>query len=420
MTHSLFPPSAFPAPAPVGRIPVTLLTGFLGAGKTTFLNWLTRCPTMVGAAVLINEFGEVGLDHHLVDFVDESLVILESGCLCCTMRGDLVAALKGLHGRLSRRELPALTRIVIETTGLADPVPVINTLMEDRFVAARFVCDGILTVVDATRALDQIARHTEARRQVAVADRLLISKTDLADRATGLALERRLKDMNPAATILDLDTIRRSGTGDPACLFGALDGLADKGANLARWLGEEGAQRASDDRHNGPPRQGRDLSGHHDNAVRSFVVRFDDPVPWYGFAVTMGLILQTYGARLLRMKGLMNSIADIRPVIVQGVQAVAYPLARLSGWPAGNFADQRGCLVFICDGLHETEEAEIRAALSNLPTDSAALRMAAATPLLPTRCWLKDRLPMTLDGLPRHDAFVIQAPPFSLGRRRSA
>jgi len=174
------------------RIPVTLLTGFLGAGKTTLLNHVVRQPEMERCALLINEFGEVGIDHHLVERVDETLMILDSGCLCCSVQGDLVKALRDLADRASKRQIPPVTRVLIETTGLADPAPVIYTLMQDPFVAARYRCDGVVTVVDATHAVRQVADHGEALRQIAMADRLLISKCDLADATSRRSLEATL------------------------------------------------------------------------------------------------------------------------------------------------------------------------------------------------------------------------------------
>ena len=181
------------------RIPVTLLTGFLGAGKTTLLNHLLRQPQMDGSAVLINEFGAVGVDHHLVEKVDESLVVLDSGCICCSVQGDLVRALKGLFMRALRRELKGLRRVLIETTGLADPAPVIHTLMAEPFLSERYRLDGVVTAVDVTHALDQLGAHNEAVRQVAMADRLLLTKCDLASAGQRAAVAAGIARLNPGA-----------------------------------------------------------------------------------------------------------------------------------------------------------------------------------------------------------------------------
>ena len=408
------PPSA----APVDRIPVSLLTGFLGAGKTTLLNALMQNPAMAGTALLINEFGEVGIDHHLVEKIDDSTVLLDSGCVCCSVQGDLVKALKQLHQRSSKREIPPLARVVIETTGLADPVPVIYTLMEERFIAARYVCDGVLTAVDATHGLAQLDAHREAVRQVAMADRLLVTKGDQADPATRARLDARLDSLNPGAPRLDV----RHGRIEPDQLFGSgIYAPASKLPDVAAWLGEE---RSRDVEARAAAAAGprlwrktpapRPHAARHDGSVSSFVVRFDAPVPWFGFAAAMGRVLQDYGPRLLRVKGLMNIAGERQPRVIQCVQNVAYPSVRLPKWPEGSpFDDGRGRLVFIARDLAPAEADAIRSTLARLPGDAAAIRAAAATPLLPTRCWLAERGAPAAPGGLELDGWVVQARRFN-------
>ena len=190
-------------------IPVTVLTGFLGAGKTTVLNRLLRRPELAGTAVLVNEFGEIGLDHLLVEKLDEDTVLLNAGCLCCTVRGDLARALVDLRPRVEAGEVH---RVMIETTGLADPAPIIHTMMGDPAIAVRYRLDGIVTVVDAVHAMGQLDEHEEAVRQVAVADRIVLAKTDLADPE---ALVARLRRLNPGAALLTAD----HGEIDPASIL---------------------------------------------------------------------------------------------------------------------------------------------------------------------------------------------------------
>ncbi|MDI4663500.1 GTP-binding protein [Xanthobacter autotrophicus] len=391
-----------PSPVDDGddRIPVTLLTGFLGAGKTTLLNRLIKQPAMAGTAVLINEFGAVAIDHHLVESVDETMLVLDSGCVCCTVQGDLVKALALLHERLARREIPQIRRVVIETTGLADPLPVISTLMEERFVRARYRCDSVLTVVDASLGAGQLDRHREAVRQVAAADRLLITKRDLADRTGSERLDARLQALNPGAVRLAVS----HGEIDPALLFGAgIYSAAGKHPDIAAWLGEE-ARRGG---HARPPAGDGDASRHEDG-VGSFAIHFDRPVPWRGFAVAMGRILTDHASRLLRIKGLMNVAGLATPLVVQCVGGIAYPPVRLPRWPRqGRRFDMRGRLVFIADGLSAEQMADIRARLAALADDAAATRAAATTPLLPTRCWLGERLPsLGRDGFETEGWFV--------------
>lgn len=384
------------------RIPVTILTGFLGAGKTTLLNHLLRQSQMEGCAVLINEFGEVGVDHHLVEKVDETLVVLDSGCICCSVQGDLVRALKGLFMRALRRELKGLRRVLIETTGLADPAPVIHTLMAEPFLSERYRLDGVVTAVDVTHALDQLADHNEAVRQVAMADRLLLTKCDLADGAQRDAVAARLALLNPGARQVEV----RGGVVAPDEVFGC--GLYDptgKVPDVAAWLGEEAVraarrQPAAGTWSRSSPRAGgasahepaaalpagdRNGAGaalvgaglpanpdvpasaapqrerpRHDAGVTSFVLRFDEPLSWYEFSDALALLLQVYGARILRIKGLLNVAGDALPRVLQCVQHSVYPPTSLPAWPdTPPYDDRCSRLVFIVRDLAQDEVVSI-------------------------------------------------------------
>jgi len=362
------------------RVPVLLLTGFLGAGKTTLLNHLLAQPEMAGTAVLINEFGEVGVDHHLVRKVDETLVVLDSGCICCSVQGDLVRALKDLFRRAQSREIAPIHRVLIETTGLADPAPVIYTLMEEPFISARYRCEGVLTAVDATHAEGQLGSHREAVRQVAMADRLLVTKCDLVSGVERGALAERLAGLNPGAPQIEvfegrvpLEAFACCGLYDPA----------GKTPDVAAWLGDE-AVRAQAERAvaarawRRPGARGAGSGGHeaprHDAAVTSFVLCFDEPLDWLGFTDGLGLILQVYGDRILRIKGLLNVAGDPLPRVVQCVQHVAYPPASLAAWPEEPpYDDHRSRLVFIVRELAQSEVENILGSLcGQAPRDPVA------------------------------------------------
>lgn len=375
-----------------GRIPVSVLTGFLGSGKTTLLNELMRHPDMSGTAVLINEFGSVGVDHHLVESIDDTTILLDSGCLCCSMNGDLVRALLQLHDRMARREIPPIRRVVIETSGLADPSPVVNTLMEDRHLAIRYICDGVLALIDASLCFDQLCDYPEALRQASMADLLLISKCDLVNRERRSEVAARLATINPSAACIEL----RPGKADPKNLFGAgVYSATSQASRISRWFG---AQPESSGRHR------------NDDAFRisSFVVAFDAPVAWRSFAVAMGRTMVRHGSRLLRVKGLMRALGETAPIVVHCVQDNAYAPVRLANWPTkGPFADGRGRLVFIGKGFDAEVEADIRHSLANLPGASAAVQQLAAAPNLPTRCWLDARLPMLGGRSFETDAWIV-------------
>jgi G3E family GTPase len=304
--------------ADIAPAPVTVLTGFLGAGKTTLLNRLLRDPALADAAVLVNEFGEIGIDHLVIEKLDNDTVLLPSGCLCCSLRGDLVRALENLDSR-------APARVVVETTGLADPVPLVQTLMSHPLLVARWRLDGIVTVISAVHGIGQMEKHPAALRQVAIADRIVVSKADLADPAPLLA---RLAGINPAATPI----IAARGEVSAAALLDV--GLFDprtKHADVAGWLRESA------------------LSRHiPDGRVQSFCLTWDEPLPWQGVGTCLEMMIGTQGERMLRVKGILNLIGQDRPVVINGIQHVFHEPLLLDAWPD---EDRRSRIVFITDGL---------------------------------------------------------------------
>jgi G3E family GTPase len=313
------------------RTPVSIITGFLGSGKTTLLNRLLQDPAMAGAAVIINEFGEIGLDHLLIATPNENTVLLASGCICCTVRGDLVDTLRNLDRQRERGQLPPFDRVLIETTGLADPVPIIQTLVTDEQLAPRYELDGVLTLVDAVNGMQQLDTQPEALKQAAVADRLVLTKTDIA--LASEALLSRLTRLNPGAPRL---TANRGDIGAHH-LFGAhLDTQAGPD-ELLRWL-PEAAVAQVESRYK-PLRA-------HDDHIRAYSVYLDDPVSTTGMSAWLTALASLRGAQLLRVKGLLN--VDGEPVAVHAVQTLIHEPVALARWPD---ADRRSRLVFITRDL---------------------------------------------------------------------
>ena len=340
------------------RLPLAVLTGFLGSGKTTLLKRLLTHPAMARTAVVINEFGDVGLDDAFMERADEDTVVLASGCVCCTIRSDLPEALARLRGRVRSGKIPAFDRVGLETTGLADPAPIVHTLMTDARLARQFRLENVIATVDAQHGLRQLDEHFEPAKQAAVADRIVLTKTDIAPATDVETLHGRLRELNPSAPIL----LAVHGDIAPRRLFGA--GLYDprnRTPDVRRWLDEESYRAAPFDRHETHVHAREDVPGEHSgghgadthkdrhrHGIDSFCLTFSQPLEWADLAQAFALLIQMHGDKLLRIKGLVNARAEHAPIAIHGIQHVFYPPARLGTWPSD---DRRTKIVFIVRDL---------------------------------------------------------------------
>jgi len=349
---------------PDGFLPVNLLTGFLGSGKTTLLKRILADAAFADTAVLINEFGEIGLDHDLVERVDGDMVLLRSGCVCCTVRGELATALKDLYSKRERGLLPPFRRVIIESTGLADPFPVLSTIKADPVLRHHFRAGNVITTVDAVNGLRQLETYIESNRQAAIADQLVVTKTDLAADCDRQTLEERLRILNPDAPLLmaadpdlDLSSLAdmRGSVSPDSCL------------SQSGFYCEEPLQLVSAE---GVP---------HQAAISSVSLRVDRPVDWTAFGLWLTMLLNRHGERVLRVKGILNLKGEERPVAVHGVQHLVHAPVHMDTWPSG---DRTSRLVFILDGIDgavvkRSFEAFTLARVPQTPSAASSLAMAA-------------------------------------------
>jgi len=319
--------------------PVNLITGFLGSGKTTLLQRLLADPALADTAVLINEFGEVGLDHHLLERIDDTMVLLQSGCLCCTIRGELSTAIRELHSRRERGLVPRFRRLVIESTGLADPFPILSTVQADPVLRHHYRLGNVITTIDAVNGLRQLARQPETTKQVAVADRLVLTKTDLAETDAIGHLVGRLQRLNPSAPLW---RAADAPIDAEALLAHDLFATAGRSEQARRWFAAELTPRPHDADHD---------RNRHDETIHAFSLVLDGSVDWTMFGLWLTMLLHRHGERVLRVKGLLNVAGSATPVAIHGVQHLVHPPVHMAAWPQG---DRRSRLVFIVDGLDQT------------------------------------------------------------------
>jgi G3E family GTPase len=313
------------------------------------LNRLLRDPAFTNSAVLINEFGSIGIDHHLVDRVEGDIVLLQSGCVCCTIRGDLAASMRDLYERREAGLVPSFTRLLVETTGIADPMPVVSTVMHDRVLQHHFCSGNVITTVDALTGERNLDEYPECRKQAALADRLVLTKLDLRPDAQVSSLVARLQQINPMATI-----VRSESALDANMLLGEdVFQAHTKNQEVMRWM-EAAKNKQYFSVRRAPAEQdpaNADAAGYAHGSqgdTRAFAVKLDAAVDWTVFGVWLSLLLHNHGDRVLRVKGLLNVAGSDTPVVIHGVQQMVYPPSHLDRWPD---AERQSQLVFIVRGL---------------------------------------------------------------------
>ncbi len=349
------------------RRPVIIVTGFLGSGKTTLLNHMLKDPSLGDAAVLVNEFGEVGLDHQLIEALDDNTVLLASGCVCCTIRDDLKAAVLLLHQRRERGEIPSFSRLIIETTGLADPTPIMATFLSDVQLRHHYRVALVITTVDSVNGLTSLERHVESLKQAATADKLVLTKTDLADARSAEILRQRLRVINLSAEVVSAI----GGVIDTASLLqGDILGAAQAERVADAWLaqGDEAVNRSDAAHIHGHTHDLATGDSRHAPGIHSFSLVVEQPLDWTAFGIWLTMLLHCHGAQVLRVKGILHVRGVDTPVVINGVQHLVHPPVHLARWPDD---DRRSRIVFIVQDLERKMLESSLAAFNTLAANAA-------------------------------------------------